>query len=121
MTVRLTGDGQPCEWCDSCTLCIPAKREDNVNHPEHYNKGDIECIDAIEAAVEDFASYCQGNALKYLYRHAYKGNPVEDLEKAIWYIERLKKTYAADQPLEKHTEETFGKPLPWWVENPETD
>lgn len=68
-------------------------KSDFVNSPAHYNKGGVECIDAIEAAVEDFPSYCQGNAIKYLYRHAYKGNPVQDLEKAIWYINKLKEQY----------------------------
>lgn len=65
---------------------------DAVNSPPHYNKSGIECIDAIRAALgpEGFKSYCQGNALKYLWRHQYKGKPVEDLEKANWYITRLR-------------------------------
>jgi hypothetical protein len=62
---------------------------DNVNHPPHYNAGEIECIDAIRAALgrDGFIAYCQGNALKYLWRHEHKGG-VEDWRKADWYINR---------------------------------
>jgi hypothetical protein len=68
---------------------------DNVNNPPHYNQSGIECIDAIRAALgeEGFKSYCQGNAMKYLWRHNYKGKPVEDLDKAIWYITRLRNEF----------------------------
>tara|TARA_R110000796_G_scaffold203702_2_gene319971 strand:+ start:1929 stop:2147 length:219 start_codon:yes stop_codon:yes gene_type:complete len=64
---------------------------DMVNHPEHYNQFSIECIDAIHAALGDagFRAYCQGNALKYLWRHQYKNNPVEDLKKSQWYINQI--------------------------------
>ena len=63
---------------------------DNVNSPRHYATGDIECIDAIEAALtpEEFRGFCKGNALKYLWRCDRKGKPVEDREKAIWYLNR---------------------------------
>tara|TARA_R110002072_G_scaffold21045_3_gene75599 strand:- start:7069 stop:7317 length:249 start_codon:yes stop_codon:yes gene_type:complete len=65
---------------------------DNVNSPPHYNQSGIECIDAIRAALgpDGFKSYCHGNAQKYLWRHKYKGKPVEDLDKALWYITRLR-------------------------------
>lgn len=68
---------------------------DSVNHPSHYTAGLIECIDAIESALGavGFTYYCQGNALKYLWRWRNKGG-VEDLDKAIWYIERMKSTVA---------------------------
>ena len=63
---------------------------DMVNHPPHYTSGDIECIDAIEAALgrEGFVAYCLGNALKYIWRSGLKDNEDEDLKKAIWYLER---------------------------------
>lgn len=64
---------------------------DNVNHPSHYTQGDIECIDAIEAAVTGLSgieAVCTGNAIKYLWRWKQK-NGVEDLKKARWYINRL--------------------------------
>ena len=60
---------------------------DNVNHPEHYTSGGIECIDAIRASLGDkeFADYCKGNILKYLWRYRRK-NGVEDLRKAQVYL-----------------------------------
>jgi hypothetical protein len=64
---------------------------DMVNSPPHYNQSGIECIEAIHAALgpDGFKAYCQGNALKYLWRHQYKGKPIEDLHKAQWYINKI--------------------------------
>ncbi len=58
---------------------------DNVNHPEHYNKhpSGVECIDIVE-----YLSYNLGCAVKYIWRKDDKGKPIEDLEKAIWSIKR---------------------------------
>ena len=63
---------------------------DTVNHPRHYNQNGIECIDVIEAAIgcQGAADFCMGNAIKYLYRHTMKGQPVEDVRKAIWYLNK---------------------------------
>tara|TARA_R110002167_G_scaffold64293_1_gene181647 strand:- start:1329 stop:1772 length:444 start_codon:yes stop_codon:yes gene_type:complete len=65
--------------------------EDVVNNPDHYNTGAIECIDAIESSMsgEGFRSYCKGNVQKYLWRYEMKGKPVEDLQKAQWYLATL--------------------------------
>lgn len=64
-------------------------QSDMVNHPPHYNKSGVECIDAIAAATEDgFEYYLQGNIMKYLWRYRYK-NGTEDLKKAKWYLEKL--------------------------------
>lgn len=68
-----------------------------VTKPRHYNLGKVECIDAIEAAVEGLSgieAHCTGTALKYLWRHDAK-NGNEDLEKAKWYIDRLLKARKA--------------------------
>lgn len=64
---------------------------DEVNKPEHYNTGSVECIEAIQATLsgEEFKGYCRGNAVKYLWRCMYKGKSKQDLEKARWYLERL--------------------------------
>ena len=64
--------------------------EDLVNSPVHYNKGEIECIDAIEAMLthEEYVGYLRGNSLKYRWRFRYK-NGIQDLEKAKWYENRL--------------------------------
>ena len=63
---------------------------DLVNNPPHYNKGEIECIDAIEAMLthEEYVGYLRGNSLKYRWRFRYK-NGVQDLEKAEWYENKL--------------------------------
>lgn len=64
---------------------------DMVNHPPHYNKGGIECIDAIAVAtigLEGLEAVCTANAVKYLWRWKQK-NGVEDLKKARWYIDKL--------------------------------
>ena len=63
---------------------------DDVNSPEHYASGLIECIDAIEASMtpEAFAGYCKGNCQKYLWRYLDKGG-VQSLEKCQWYLQRL--------------------------------
>ena len=66
------------------------QRPDIVNHPPHYNQGDIECIDAIHAALgtEGFLAYCRGNILKYNWRADHKGG-IDDLEKSRWYLNKL--------------------------------
>ena len=65
--------------------------EDVVNNPDHYNTGNIECIDAIEESMSSvaFKGYLKGNCMKYLWRYDYKGKQVEDLQKAGWYLGRL--------------------------------
>ena len=66
---------------------------DNVNHPEWYTKHPfgIECID-----IAKYYDFCIGNAFKYLWRAGLKKDAsledkqkeVEDLKKAIWYINK---------------------------------
>ncbi|WP_228481006.1 DUF3310 domain-containing protein [Staphylococcus saprophyticus] len=66
------------------------KRNDTVNHPSHYNYGDIEVIDFIEQVTKHYnpnVAYHIGNAIKYLARSPHK-NGKEDVAKAKWYIER---------------------------------
>lgn len=59
-------------------------------NPQHYKQGEIECIDAIRAALtpEEFRGYCKGNVLKYVWRERLKGGAT-DLEKAGWYLDKL--------------------------------
>lgn len=66
---------------------------DNVNHPSHYCKGGVECIDAIRASMskEAFAGYCKGNVMKYVFRAEDKGG-AEDLRKAAVYLKWLLET-----------------------------
>lgn len=70
----------------------PTAEPDVVNHPPHYTHGDVECIDAIRASMtyDEFAGYLKGNSIKYLWRYRDKGNEVQDLEKCLWYVEKLK-------------------------------
>ena len=58
---------------------------DPVNHPEHYKVGGIETLDFIEAKG---LSYHLGNVVKYVTRADHKGNRLQDLEKAQWYLSR---------------------------------
>lgn len=62
-------------------------KNDVVNHPSHYTDGKIEVIDYIE---DKGLGFCLGNAIKYISRAGkkHKDKEVEDLKKAIWYIER---------------------------------
>lgn len=64
---------------------------DDVNNPVHYTSGGVECIDALEAAtvnLKGIEAVDTANAIKYLWRWKQK-NGVEDLKKAIWYINHL--------------------------------
>ena len=72
---------------------------DMVNSPAHYNQSGIECIAAIQAALgPNFKYYLQGNIMKYMWRFDYKGKPLEDLEKAQWYLNTLiEDTVASDE------------------------
>lgn len=58
---------------------------DEVNHPAHYTMGKIEPIDAIEDWQLGFHL---GNTVKYIARAEHKGNPLQDLKKARWYLDR---------------------------------
>jgi len=61
-------------------------RREAINHPPHYNQGQIEVIDVIEDWGLDFHA---GNVIKYVARHKHKGNSLEDLKKARFYLDRL--------------------------------
>lgn len=58
--------------------------DDPVNHPGHYVKvPGVECID-----VSQHFNFCKGNALKYIWRSGLKDDEVQDLRKAIFYLEK---------------------------------
>jgi hypothetical protein len=64
---------------------------DPVNHPSHYTRTSLETIDVIEDMVKGWPSasaYRLGNVLKYIWRHRDKGDPKENLKKALWYLQR---------------------------------
>lgn len=92
----------PGQWGDlACELCeadrdaermwgMSMQNYDDVRAPEHYCKGDVECIDAIKSSMgaAEFRGYCKGNCMKYLWRYEDKGG-LESLEKALVYLEWL--------------------------------
>lgn len=61
------------------------KTEDVINHPSHYTRGKIEVIDFIE---DQQLPYHLGNVIKYIARAGHKGDKLEDLKKARWYLDR---------------------------------
>ena len=57
---------------------------DPINHPQHYqHPSGVECIQ-----ITEHMSFLMGNAIKYIWRADHKGSPINDLRKAIWYLER---------------------------------
>ena len=64
----------------------PLQNSEKVNHPKHYNNhpSGVEAIDVIQ-----YMNFCLGNAFKYVYRYKDK-NGIEDLKKAVWYLEKQK-------------------------------
>ena len=64
---------------------IAQPQPDMVNHPKHYNVKGFEVIDIIDAFGLNFN---MGNALKYLLRADRKGNKEQDIQKALWYLQR---------------------------------
>lgn len=65
-------------------------KPDNVNRPEHYRQGGIECIAAIESALtpEEYRGYLKGNIIKYIWRERLKAG-LESCQKSQWYLNRL--------------------------------
>ena len=61
------------------------RNKEKVDHPPHYREGRLEAIEVIEDWKLGF--HC-GNVVKYIARHTHKGAPREDIEKAIWYLQR---------------------------------
>ncbi len=75
--------------CSACSLTmldgLPGGKPDPVNHPPHYTShpSGVECID-----ITEHMSFPIGNVVKYLWRADEKGAPLQDLEKARWYLDR---------------------------------
>lgn len=65
-------------WWDEMT--------DNVNHPAHYTFGKFEVIDVLQDWFADDPLAWQ--VVKYVARYRHKDNPIEDLKKARWYLDR---------------------------------
>jgi len=69
------------------------KANDSVNSPKHYTHGKYEVIDVIEDWNLNFRL---ANTIKYVARHKHKGKPLEDLKKALWYLQREIDKYGTD-------------------------
>lgn len=71
---------------------------DPVNKPAHYNFGKYEVIDVID---DWKLGYHLGNVVKYVARAPYKGEEIQDLKKAIWYLQRkIDLLQIADAPID---------------------
>ena len=103
-------DNLKCPECPDCNSAKPKdlfggiyEAHDPVNSPRHYNRGGLECIDAIEAMTEgmsgDIAPHA-ANVLKYLWRCEYK-NGLQDIEKAVWYLNRLRNRWVQRDDIKK--------------------
>jgi len=68
-----------------CGIKSSIEIEDLVNHPPHYtdHPSGIECIQ-----ITEHMGFCLGNAVKYIWRAGLKKDKLEDLKKAVWYINR---------------------------------
>lgn len=78
---------QPMQSASVTSFATP----DMVNHPPHYKRGGVECVDVLEAMVTGWSPQTAariGQAFEYIFRHAHKRAPVSDLKKAVWWIQR---------------------------------
>lgn len=69
----------------SMSLNTESVHTDMVNHPSHYTShpSGVEVIQ-----ITEHMNFCLGNAIKYIMRAEHKGKQIEDLKKAVWYINR---------------------------------
>ena len=83
-----------CFYSNKDNICINSElcrgynqfkpKKEMINHPSHYNQG-IEAIDYIESHKMGFNI---GNVIKYVTRAKHKGTELQDLKKALWYLDR---------------------------------
>lgn len=82
-----------CQQCWDREIPGTEKQKTNemVNHPAHYNTGKREVIEEMRILFgdEQVRSFCKLNAYKCIRRAEHKGNPLEDLKKAEWYMDYL--------------------------------
>ena len=72
-------------WMQYSDDTVHEIKHDPVNHPKHYtaHPSGIECIQ-----ITEHMGFNLGNAMKYIWRADEKNNAVEDLRKAVWYVQR---------------------------------
>lgn len=86
--IEIWNGQQPCGLAGPSGSVAMAKRDnvpDVVNHPPHYTShpSGIECIQ-----ITEHMGFNLGNAVKYVWRADLKNDAIEDLKKAVWYIQR---------------------------------
>jgi hypothetical protein len=95
------GDNRPSVACSNCHgsgkyyYSVQNKKEDDpVEHPSHYTFGTIEVI----TVIEDWQlGFHEGNCIKYIARAKHKGNELQDLQKAQFYLNRRIKNMEKDK------------------------
>jgi hypothetical protein len=94
----------------------------NAINPAHYQKGGVECIEAIEASMskEAFKGFLKGNCIKYIYRYENK-NGAEDLKKAEWYLLRLIALREDEETMAKETMRESSKKVAEVIANYDPD
>lgn len=77
-------------------LCM--SRKEQVNHPNHYNQGQYECIAVMESiyGIEATMNFCLLCAFKYTWRTNDKDG-IQDIDKAIWYLQKYKELQGRSQ------------------------
>lgn len=81
------------DFAKMLSKCRPSEDSD-VNEPPHYNShpSGVECIQ-----ITEHMNFCRGNAIKYIWRADFKGTPVKDLKKAVWYLKKEIKRISNDK------------------------
>lgn len=104
------------QWDEIGTRCGHSGSDD-INHPLHYNTGNIETYDYIvdQLTADEYLGYTKGNILKYVSRERHKGG-INDLRKAQWYLNKyIERIDHVIKDVDVHIAETFGsqstKPL----------
>lgn len=84
---RNMSDIQPC-----------MSQKEQVNHPQHYNQGQYECIAVMESiyGIEATMNFCLLCAFKYIWR-TYDKDGIQDIDKAIWYLQKYKELQERSQ------------------------
>lgn len=88
--------GSVCGDMSNIQLCVPPKEQ--VNHPNHYNQGQYECIAVMESiyGIEATMNFCLLCAFKYTWRTNDKDG-IQDIDKAIWYLKKYKELQGRSQ------------------------
>lgn len=83
---------------DMSGIQLRMPRKEQVNHPNHYNQGQYECIAIMESiyGIEATMNFCLLCAFKYIWRTNDKDG-IQDIDKAIWYLQKYKELQGRSQ------------------------